>query len=282
MQGVWPHLLRFLSRVWAKLLAWHSATTFSVVRETIIIPLVIVLLTLIVILYPLRKEKWWKWDVLKTLQDRIGEVFKSLVIVIISLFVLLIAVFMAAVPVVVYQDHNNFLSAIRILTAERDDWKKKATQPALQPAKPAYQLAHIHITKYELEYPSTAGKKMIARVHLRNDGPPLRVAVSYSSDLIRDLTEYNDREKFEESLWDGVLKKVRSNKYILTLPSGDSPFLTMESIRSLTEDDIAKLRSDFVYYFAVVILDEQRRPLLQSCFCSDPKSNGINFCIKHN
>jgi len=128
---MWPHLWRFLGRVWAEVLSWHSATTFSLVRETLLIPSIV----LLVGWFALRKtigEGWYKPSVLKT---HGGDVLKSFFITVFVLSAMLGVVFLVAVPFVVYQDHIDLVSSKRDLVSangklvkERDDWKSKTQE----------------------------------------------------------------------------------------------------------------------------------------------------------
>jgi len=119
----WPHLWRFAFQVWVQVLAWNSATTFSIAKETIIAPLLILLVTL---QFTIGKG-WWKPAVL---QQHGGDVLRSFVVTAGVLFLLVGVAFVVAIPVVVYQDHMELVASgqrltesNRRLTKERDEWK---------------------------------------------------------------------------------------------------------------------------------------------------------------
>jgi len=98
-------------------LLWHSATSFSIIREIIIAPMAICLASL---WWPIRKEKWWKWGVIKTLKDRSGDVLRTFFTIVLVLLALLVLVYTAAIPFVVYQDHMDVVAANQKLKHERD------------------------------------------------------------------------------------------------------------------------------------------------------------------
>jgi hypothetical protein len=126
-----PHLWRFLWRVWAEVLSWHSATTFSLLRETFIIPLML----LVVGLYTLSRtvgEGWYKWSTLKT-HGR--DVVKSFSVTVLVLLALLVSVILAAIPIVVYEDHRDIVLAnVRLVSTnaklKQDLQAKVAPEPS--------------------------------------------------------------------------------------------------------------------------------------------------------
>src|SRR5579862_1517805 len=125
-----PHLWRFLGRVWNQVLAWNSATTFSIAKEVVIAP---VLLLFVALWWTLRKDFYKP----SAIRSRGGDVLKAFAITIVGLFALILLCCIAAVPVVVYQDHTylvsvngDFASANKKLVDERDEWKSKARAPS--------------------------------------------------------------------------------------------------------------------------------------------------------
>jgi hypothetical protein len=136
-----PHLWHFLGQVWLLVLSWHSATTFSVVRDILIVPAVIALGTL---RWKLGKA-FWRWG---TLISQGTDVLKSLGISIVGLLGLLAAVFVFAIPFVVYQDHMDLVFANKRttdqLTTERE--KAKASEEVSGPITkigPKRRRAHL-------------------------------------------------------------------------------------------------------------------------------------------
>jgi nitrate reductase NapE component len=103
------HCWRFLGRVWIQVLSWHSATTFSIIREIIVVP---VLLLLVSLWLPIRKERWWKWETIRTLRKRGADVLRNFLLLVCVLFGLLGLVFVAAIPFVVYEDHKDLVAQV--------------------------------------------------------------------------------------------------------------------------------------------------------------------------
>jgi len=99
------HLGRFALLVWIQVLAWNSATTFSIAKEAIIVPLLVLVVAL---RWTLGKD-WYKRSVLG---GRGGDVLKSFAITIGVVFALIGVCYVAAIPVVVYQDHIYLVASV--------------------------------------------------------------------------------------------------------------------------------------------------------------------------
>jgi hypothetical protein len=108
---MWSHFLVFISRTWDQFLAWNSATTFSILKETFIIPLTVFVFTLWISI----GSEFWKPSVFKA---RGREVLKAFVIAVVVPVVLVAAVFVVAIPVTVYRDHQELVARIRRLSQE--------------------------------------------------------------------------------------------------------------------------------------------------------------------
>ena len=57
---------------------------------------------------------------------------------------------------------------------------------------------------------------------------------------------------------------------LLTVPTGNTPSFTMASLNLFGDEDITKLKSGFVWYWAVIMLDENRRTVCKRAFNSNP------------
>lgn len=129
-----PHIWRFLGRVWDLVKIWNSATTFSLVKEAIILPLVLFVLTAAITI----GRGWYKPSIL---QSRGRDLVKALIIAVGGSLALLVAVFLAALPVSFYQDHVDLLGKIESLrqsnselAQDRDKWKKKVEASQTSPS----------------------------------------------------------------------------------------------------------------------------------------------------
>jgi len=161
----WSHLWHFTGRVWTQVLIWHSATSFSTIRD-ICLPLV-----LLIALVGFRIREWRRPGV----RDLVISALRTVVV----LLALLGLVFIAAIPVVMWQYHydlarknqdlaraNGDLTRANSETArERDDWKKKAQQPNPPIARPPSEPLRVLVRYYGLEHQARVNDK-IGRVIL--------------------------------------------------------------------------------------------------------------------
>src|SRR5712691_4624721 len=97
----WPHLVHLLGRSWTQVLAWRSATTFSLLLE-VAIPCFIFLL--------LRLWTVGSWKQMFTIRGAWPEV-RSLLTTLVVLLAIAGTIFIAAIPVVIDQDHNDLVTA---------------------------------------------------------------------------------------------------------------------------------------------------------------------------
>jgi cell division protein FtsB len=96
------HIAHLLARCWAEVLRWQGTTTFSVVREAAI-PVVILLVV-----------RWWDvgWEFKRvTAMGPFKEELRRAVKTITVLLAVAGVVFLAAIPVVIYQDHKELVES---------------------------------------------------------------------------------------------------------------------------------------------------------------------------
>jgi hypothetical protein len=100
----WSHLWHFVERLWVQVLQWNSATSYSTIRD-ILFPLL-----LLFALIGFRLREWRKPSV----RDVVIPAVKAAVV---SLTLIGLAV-IAAIPVVVWQDHADLVKAEKKLIAD--------------------------------------------------------------------------------------------------------------------------------------------------------------------
>jgi hypothetical protein len=101
---MWDHLGHLALRCGAQVLAWHSATGFSLAREVAIIP---VLLYIGLRWYAIGRQPWREWFRLMGAWREIRPVLLTMGI----LLALTGSAFLASIPVVIYKDHQELATA---------------------------------------------------------------------------------------------------------------------------------------------------------------------------
>lgn len=105
------HLWHLVEQAFALVLAWNSATPFSLVKEAVFGPLIIFLFAWC---FEFRGD-WKRWSVIQT---RGRDIIKPFLFTILGSFALLGVVFAVAVPCAIYKDHQSLLRANRNLRSQ--------------------------------------------------------------------------------------------------------------------------------------------------------------------
>jgi hypothetical protein len=140
----WPHFLHLLLHVWDLVKVWQSATTFSLLKEALIFRSVVFLVAARITL----GQGWYKPSVFKS---KGHELLKSLRIASLSSLTLLVVVFLSALPVAIYRDHQelvwsnsklvpeNLLMQTEIQALAETLQHKSLKAPIAQPIRPSWQ-----------------------------------------------------------------------------------------------------------------------------------------------
>jgi hypothetical protein len=126
----WPHLLRFVWRVWAQVLIWNSATPYSAIRDALLPLLVLVAMTGI-------RIKQWR-------MPKAQELITPAVWTFVVTLVLLGGAFIFATPVVVYQDHNDLVAKISKSKSEQNELRTALARLQAKLTKTESELASLH------------------------------------------------------------------------------------------------------------------------------------------
>jgi hypothetical protein len=118
----WLHFCRLLSQIWELIKAWHSATTFSLVREVIIVPFVMFVVSTVFTL----GKNFYRPSVLLS---RGRDVLRGFGYTLFTLIGLLAIVFFFALPVAIYQDHADLTKANKLLRNQNRALQDKPIPP---------------------------------------------------------------------------------------------------------------------------------------------------------
>jgi hypothetical protein len=101
-------VLNIAARAWARELSWRSTSAFGLFLDAFV-PVGVFIFTFIFI-----HKGWFGMAGLNVLKD----LAKTAVITVVVLLIVAIAVFLAAIPVTIYDDHKALLARIRTLHTE--------------------------------------------------------------------------------------------------------------------------------------------------------------------
>jgi hypothetical protein len=152
--------------------------------------------------------------------------------------------------------------------------------PATGPSPPSGPI--LSLVRYE-SMPYRVGEPLTIRMFLNNFGPNSITLYggSHSSFVEKLPKDFNDRRKLETRLWAEAEKykiaRVRPLKFQTLITFAD-----LMSETPLSEDQIDHLGKGAVMYMMTILKDAHGKPIITSCFHTEPTGCNLFFCTDHN
>jgi hypothetical protein len=177
------------------------------------------------------------------------------------------------------------VSPPRIETSENAQHETLPNEPGTQ--KTEASVPTVRVTSFQV-LPYVPGKPLQIKMHVLNSGGlGLEAEILSNAYGVSDFdpNAYDKRKALEDEMWrrfDAGLLLKKTHEF-LTFPVGQDVWVLIDSMATLTANEVAGNSAGKVVYFLSRIADKQGLKLLESCIWVDPRSRGeIMYCIEHN